>query len=238
MTKAKRVLSTPRRTAFKIKAKKRTDKANLFGTPPTSHLVVLGDDRPAASLPRAEQIIELLSTCYVREGWKIDKAAAKRALAFVRGYAKDGSDPDAGRKAAIDFFHTHGQSLDWVLCGDIRGMICGLASHSERAKILAASPAVDPIFAALDAFRCAEAKFYAERSGDIPHEIGRRWSKAVDVVIRTQPTTPAGLGALTGFARDMAERSDRGDAGLPDGGWVPVVAAIDDAAKALIWRPA
>jgi hypothetical protein len=53
-------------------------------------LIVLGDDRPAASLPRAQQIVELLSTCYVREGWKINKAAAKRALAFVRGYAKDG----------------------------------------------------------------------------------------------------------------------------------------------------
>jgi hypothetical protein len=61
-------------------------------------LIAAGDDRPAASLPRAEQIVELLSTCYVREGWKINKAAAKRALAFVRGYAKDGSDPDDGAR--------------------------------------------------------------------------------------------------------------------------------------------
>jgi hypothetical protein len=91
---------------------------------------------------------------------------------------------------------------------------------------------VDPIFAALDAFRFAEAEFYAERSGDIPDEIGDRWSEAVDVVIHTQPTTPAGLGALTGFARDMAERSNR-DAGLPDGGWVLVTTAIDEAVKAL-----
>ena len=95
------------------------------------------DDRPAASLPRAEQIVELLSTCYVREGWKIDQAAAKRALAFVRKYAKDGSDPDEGRRVAMDFFHSHGQSLDWVFCGDIGGMICGLAKHSERATAVA-----------------------------------------------------------------------------------------------------
>jgi hypothetical protein len=81
-------------------------------------LIALGDDRRAASLPRAQQIVELLSTCYVREGWKINKAAAKRALAFVRGYAKDGSDPDDGRKAALDFFHSRGQSLDWVFCGE------------------------------------------------------------------------------------------------------------------------
>jgi hypothetical protein len=101
-------------------------------------LIAIGDDRPAASLPRAEQIVELLSTCYVREGWTIDKAAAKRALAYVRKYAKDGSDPDEGRRVAMDFFHSHGQSLDWVFCGDIGGMICGLAKHSERAADVAA----------------------------------------------------------------------------------------------------
>jgi hypothetical protein len=100
-------------------------------------LIAIGDDRPATSLPRAEQIVELLSTCYVREGWKIDKAAAKRALAYVRQYAKDGSDPDEGRRIAMDFFHSHGQSLDWVFCGDIGGMICGLAKHSERAAEVA-----------------------------------------------------------------------------------------------------
>jgi hypothetical protein len=98
---------------------------------------VLGDDRPAASVARAEQIVELLTVCYVREGWKIDKSAAKRALAYVRRYAKDGSDPDDEREAAFDFFHSHGQSLDWVLAGDIRGMICGLAKHSERAADVA-----------------------------------------------------------------------------------------------------
>jgi hypothetical protein len=210
MAKAKRVHSTPRRTASKIKAHKRAGKADMaaaaaeltaiddsieamhkkyddadgrkdyrrlsrrrfdllrmFGSTPAlslgdveakaaalsrrtledytntaliagslandilkslPKLIALGDDRPAASLPRAEQIADLLSTCYVREGFKINKAAAKRALAFVRGYAKDGSDPDEGRKAALDFFHSHGQSLDWVFCGDVGGMICSLAT--------------------------------------------------------------------------------------------------------------
>jgi hypothetical protein len=132
-----RVHSTPRRTASKIKAKKRTEKTNLFGAPPTSHLVVLDDDSPAASIARAEQIVELLSVCYVRKGWKIDEVAAQRALAYCRAYAKDGSDPDDGRKVAFDFFHSHGQSLDWVLAGDIRGMICGLAKHSQRAEDVA-----------------------------------------------------------------------------------------------------
>jgi hypothetical protein len=107
-------------------------------------LIAIGDDRQATTLPRAEQIVELLTTCYVREGWKIDKAAAKRALAYCRAYAKDGSDPNEGRRVAMDFFHSHGQSLDWVFCGDIGGMICGLAKHSQRAAAVAGPVKVQP----------------------------------------------------------------------------------------------
>jgi hypothetical protein len=103
MAKATRVLSTPRRTGSKIQTKKPTEKTDLFRTPPTSPLVVLDDDKPAASVARAEQIVELLTVCYVREGWKIDMAAAKRALAYVRRYAKNSSDPDDGRAAALTF---------------------------------------------------------------------------------------------------------------------------------------
>jgi hypothetical protein len=133
MTRADQRHSTPRRSAPKIQTKKRAGKTGLFETPPTTHLVALGDDKPAASVARAEQIVELLTVCYVRKGWKIDEAAAERALAYCRAYAKDGSDPDDERAAAMDFFRSHGQSLDWVFAGDIRGMICGLAKHSERA---------------------------------------------------------------------------------------------------------
>jgi len=126
-----------------------------------------------------------------------------------------------------------------------RAVLAALASAAAL-PIAAAMPtnaeqSIDPIFAALDAFRLAEAEFYAERSGDIPDEIGDRWSDAMDVVIRTRPKTPAGLGALTGFARDMAERSNRGDAGLPDRGWAPVMATIDDATRGMSglepWSP-
>jgi hypothetical protein len=119
------------------------EKTNLFATPQTSHLVVLGDDSPAASIVRAEQIVELLSVCYVRKGWKIDEVAAQRALAYCRAYAKNGSDPDDERKAAMGFFHSHGQSIDWVFYGDIRGMICGLAKHSQRAEDVAGP--VEPV---------------------------------------------------------------------------------------------
>lgn len=130
MAKAKSVHSTPRRTASKNQTKKRA-KTNRPGA------IVLGGRSRAATLARAKQIVELLSTCYVREGWKIDEAAAKRALEYCRIQAKDGSDPDDLRKAAIDFFCSHGQSLDWVFCGDIVGMVCGLAKHSQRAHDVA-----------------------------------------------------------------------------------------------------
>jgi hypothetical protein len=126
MAKAKSVHSTPRRTASKNQTQKRTKVKRL----------ALGNSR-RASLARAKQIVDLLSTCYVREGWKIDEAAAERALAYCRANAKDGSDPDDERKAALDFFHSHGQSLDWVFCGDIGGMVCGLAKHSQRAHDIA-----------------------------------------------------------------------------------------------------
>jgi len=129
-----------------------------------------------------------------------------------------------------------------------RVVLAGIASAAAL-PIVAALPvsapamhavgqAVDPIFAAFDAFRFAEVEFYADRNGDIPDEIVDRWSQAADAVIRTQPTTPAGLVALTSFAREMAERSNHGDAGFADGQWVPVTAAIDNAVKALIGRPA
>jgi hypothetical protein len=73
MAKATRVLSTPRRTASKNQTQKRNKVKRL----------ALGNSR-RASLARAKQIVELLSTCYVREGWKIDEAAAERALAYCR----------------------------------------------------------------------------------------------------------------------------------------------------------
>jgi hypothetical protein len=132
------------------------------------------------------------------------------------------------------------------VCVTRRSLMNKIVAVSVAAAIPTAAPAVaeqaaDPIFAALDAFRRAEAEFYADHGGDIPDQVGDRWSKAVHTVIRTQPTTPAGLGALTGFARDMAERSYRGDAGLADGELIPAIVAIDDAARGMSglkpWSP-
>lgn len=87
-----------------------------------------------ASLARAEEVVNLLRTRYVRQGWKIDEEGAERALAYCRAYATDGSDLDEEREAALDFFHDHGISLDWIFRGDVAGLITGAASHSTRAQ--------------------------------------------------------------------------------------------------------
>ena len=109
MTRADRVLSTPRKTAPKI----RTQKNNVFDIPPTSPLVVLNDDKPSASVARAEQIVYRLTVCYVRKVSR--RRARRRHQLFLQPW------PIA----------------DWVLAGDIRGMICGLAKYSERAAEVA-----------------------------------------------------------------------------------------------------
>jgi hypothetical protein len=116
------------------------------------------------------------------------------------------------------------------------GAVAALAISSSRA-----APGPDPIFAAIEAFGRAEVEFYADRNGDIPDEVGDRWSQAVDVVISTQPTTPAGLGALTSFARNMVERAHSGDASFSVRQKLLVMAAIDDATRGMSglepWSP-
>lgn len=94
------------------------------------------DHSPAATLARAEEIVALLRTSYIREGWKLDEVAAERALDSLRRYKPaegEEDDPDDVREA-MDFFHSHGQSLDWIFFGDPKSMICMLAARSERAN--------------------------------------------------------------------------------------------------------
>lgn len=194
---------------------------------------------------RAVEIVRVLRTYRVRDGWQIDNEAAERALAWfngrVTGRVSDDEPMTDEGMAAMRFLGDHGQSLDWVFMGDIKGVICALAAHSKQA---ARSVAVaDPIFAALDAFGRAEAEFYAnlpEWRGNIPDKVGDRWSRSIDVVICTLPTTPAGLIALTSFARNMVERAKR-DATFTERQRVSVMATIDDAARGMSgldpWSP-
>jgi hypothetical protein len=83
-----------------------------------------------AILARAEQIIDLLRTCHVREGWRLDEEGAERTLRYFRRMAKGGRDNNREYTAAREFLYRNGQSLDWVISGDPRGMICGAAAQS------------------------------------------------------------------------------------------------------------
>jgi hypothetical protein len=122
-----------------------------------------------------------------------------------------------------------------------RAVLAGMASAAAL-PIAAAVPTIaeattDPIFAAIDAFRRADAEYMAhEGPEDIPDELGDRQWDAYKAVLRTRPTTPAGLVALTSFARERSEWLIANSSVRSDEDERAVFAAIDDAAKALIGR--
>jgi hypothetical protein len=119
-----------------------------------------------------------------------------------------------------------------------RLMLAGLAAL-PAALPAAAEQSADPIFAAIDAFRRADAACVAV-NGDIPDEVGDLWSEAISTVLRTRPTTPAGLAALTTFSR---ERADWLKANGTEGGddFCTASATIDDATRGMSglqpWSP-
>jgi hypothetical protein len=90
-----------------------------------------------------------------------------------------------------------------------RAALAGVAS-TVALPIAAALPApalavtTDPIFAAIDAHRQAEAACSAcgDLPGGAPDELADRWGEAFRALVRTRPTTPAGLVALTTWARE------------------------------------
>jgi hypothetical protein len=115
------------------------------------------DDR--AILARVVEIVDLLRTRYVCEGWKIDEKAAERALAYFRRRAdgpsfKDEDDDTREYQHALGFFRSHGQSVDWIHDGNPAGMICGAAKRSERARSLIEAND-DPIMQLIDRHKAA-----------------------------------------------------------------------------------
>ncbi|UGY23551.1 hypothetical protein HU675_0037280 [Bradyrhizobium septentrionale] len=66
----------------------------------------------------------------------------------VHGPAFKDEDEDTAAyyQGPLEFFRSHGQSLDWVHQGNPGGLICGLAKHSSRAREVADAAKRDPIF--------------------------------------------------------------------------------------------
>jgi len=84
-------------------------------------------DSREAMVVRAKQIVDVLGSCYVREGWKLD---AERAAQFVESVGTFDEDDGACPKfeMALDWMEDHGQSLDWLFLGRIDETIATLAA--------------------------------------------------------------------------------------------------------------
>jgi hypothetical protein len=92
----------------------------------------------------------------------------------------------------------------------------------------------DPIFAAIDMHRQAEAACIAVQCGvDIPDELGDRCGDAFRAVLRTCPTTPAGLVALTTWTREEVDRLRKNGSDLFAEDLCALAATIDDAARGM-----
>jgi hypothetical protein len=105
------------------------------------------------------------------------------------------------------------------------------------------SPActIDPIFAVIDMYRQADAACIAAPGGDIPDDVGDRWHNAYHAVLRTRPTTPAGLAALTTWAREKADWLHDQASMMNGEDLCTLSATIDDAVRGMsglkAWSP-
>ena len=83
---------------------------------------------------RAEEIVDLLSTGYIREGWheSFDHERAARFLQDVRQCDLSAEDLYREEKI-ISWAVDHEVSLDWLILGDPRSMICILAGTARTA---------------------------------------------------------------------------------------------------------
>jgi hypothetical protein len=125
-----------------------------------------------------------------------------------------------------------------------RTVLAGIASAAAL-PIAAAIPtpaaaSADPIFAVMDAFRRVEAPYFAV-PGDIPDELSDQYFDAYSVVLRTRPTTPAGLAALTTWAREQADWLCANASYFDGEELCALTAAIDDATRGMSglepWSP-
>ena len=133
-----------------------------------------------------------------------------------------------------------------------RSLMNKLAVITTAAAIPTAAPALpfasqpvdDPIFAALDDYRRAEAASdaFIAVGDDIPDDLGERHWDAGHVVMRTRPITPVGLAALTSWVREQLDDCREDNSLLLEDGLCALSATIDDAVRGMsglkAWSPA
>jgi hypothetical protein len=160
-----------------------------------------------AIIARAEELVDVLSTSHVREGWSLDKDRATQFLENVRQLDIAAGDTDHERKI-IEWVRDHGQSLDWLLCGDPGVMVCKAAARSMISNV------VDPIFAKVEAHKrawinldpCSDLECAASHRGDkaAERELARLQAALDDATekLLDPPTTIAGFAAVLAYAAD------------------------------------
>ena len=111
-------------------------------------------DDDAATIARAEQMVALLSDCFVCDGWH-EHFDSTRAAKFLEAVRTDKSDTVTD--VIGDWVHDHGQSLDWLYLGDFRGLITYAAARSPAAASIPAVP--EPAIEAAAEWRRAEGEW-------------------------------------------------------------------------------
>lgn len=115
-------------------------------------------------------------------------------------------------------------------------------------SIAASSPEIDPIFAALDAWRRAEVAldemcqvYPRQGTASDMEEVLDRHSLAFRAVMRTRPTTPVGLAALTNWMREEADDMYANESCWLSKDLCAIAATLDDAvrgmSKLVPWSP-
>ncbi len=224
-----------------------TAAAAAASIPVASTSIANADAKINAPLMRAEEMVKALREGYCSEDFELDERAAELMLSYLRSrdmWADDShlsneeldEDTEKFYRNVADFADRYNQSLDWLVRGDPSVMICSRAAQSQEA-----AKAVDPIFSVIEACHQADAACLAV-AGDIPDEIGQRWSDAEKAVMRTRPTTPSGLAALTTWARQKADWLRANHSCLMEEDFFALTATIDDATRGMSglkpWEPA
>ncbi|MDB5620429.1 hypothetical protein [Tardiphaga sp.] len=104
------------------------------GTSNTSEQIVVDRESPAAALVRAEHMMDVLRTSYVCDGWQLSEPAAALVIQFCRRRADGKRTTDAQFQPVVEFFHAHGQCLNWLFMGDVGGMITSKAALATKMR--------------------------------------------------------------------------------------------------------
>jgi len=107
------------------------------------------------------------------------------------------------------------------------------AKPTTRQQTPPRTETTDPIFAVLDADRRADALCLAV-DGNIPDELTDQHYEAFNIVIRTRPTTLAGLAALTAWTRERADWLLTNGSIMHDLDLCTLTASIAEATAALV----